>query len=418
MVSPLSDVVKSPFNHPKSGWSIVKPTISLAKGVLSVSIDIDSPLLLLGRGSDPASERGVTCPGELPPASDPALVTRAQAAREALGDKLFVLGHHYQRDEVIRFADVTGDSFKLAQAAAARPDAPYIVFCGVHFMAESADILTSPSQQVILPDLAAGCSMADMATFDQVEECWEVLEEAGIADDVVPVTYMNSSADIKAFVGRHGGTVCTSSNARRALDWAYAKGSKVLFLPDQHLGRNTAVLEMGFTLDDCVTYSPNRPDGGLETSALRDAKMILWRGHCSVHGRFTKASVDDVRSRVPGVNVLVHPECRHEVVRAADLVGSTEYIIRKIDEAPAGSAWAVGTELNLVKRLADRHPDKTITYLDKAVCFCSTMNRIDLPHLVWSLECLVEGEVVNQITVDDETAHYARLALDQMLALP
>ncbi len=383
-----------------------------------MSIDIDSPLLLLGRGSDPASERGVSCPGELPPASDPALVARAQAARQALGEKAFVLGHHYQRDEVIAFADVTGDSFKLAQEAAARPDAPYIVFCGVHFMAESADILTSPAQQVILPDLAAGCSMADMATFDQVEECWEVLEEAGIADDVVPVTYMNSSADIKAFVGRHGGTVCTSSNARRALEWAYAKGSKVLFLPDQHLGRNTAVLEMGLTLDDCVVYSPNRPDGGLETSELRDARMILWRGHCSVHGRFSKASVDDVRARIPGVNVLVHPECRHEVVRAADEVGSTEYIIRAIDEARPGSAWAVGTELNLVKRLADRHPDKTITYLDKTVCFCSTMNRIDLPHLVWSLECLVEGEVVNQISVDDETAHYARLALDQMLALP
>jgi quinolinate synthase len=377
-----------------------------------------SSLLILGQGADPASERGVSCPGELPPASDPALVERARAAKAALGDRLFVLGHHYQRDEVIQFADVTGDSFKLAQEAAARPQAPYIVFCGVHFMAESADILTSADQQVVLPDLAAGCSMADMATYDQVEECWEVLEDAGIADDVVPITYMNSSADIKAFVGRHGGVVCTSSNARRALEWAFAKGSKVLFLPDQHLGRNTAVLEMGLSLDDCVVYSPNRPDGGLSTAELRDATMILWRGHCSVHGRFSLDSVNEVRARIPGVNVLVHPECRHEVVRAADLIGSTEYIIRTIDEAPAGTAWAVGTELNLVKRLAGRHPDKTVVFLDRTVCFCSTMNRIDLPHLVWSLESLAQGEVVNQITVEAETAHYARVALDRMLALP
>ncbi|MFP3966233.1 quinolinate synthase NadA [Actinomadura fulvescens] len=378
----------------------------------------DLPLLFLGTGSDPASERGVDCPGELPAASDPGLVERARAAKAALGDQVFVLGHHYQRDEVIQFADVTGDSFKLARQAAARPDAPYLVFCGVHFMAESADILTAGHQQVVLPDLAAGCSMADMATFDQVEECWEALEDAGIAGDVVPVTYMNSSADIKAFVGRHGGVVCTSSNAKRALDWAYAKGSKVLFLPDQHLGRNTAVLEMGLSLDDCVVYNPHRPDGGLSHRQLRDAKMLLWRGHCSVHGRFSKESVDDVRARVPGVNVLVHPECRHEVVLSADQVGSTEYIIKTIEAAPAGSAWAVGTELNLVKRLAGAHPDKNIMFLDKTVCFCSTMNRIDLPHLVWSLEALARGEVVNRIEVDAETAHYARVALDQMLALP
>ncbi|MFC6886393.1 MULTISPECIES: quinolinate synthase NadA [Actinomadura] len=378
----------------------------------------DLPLLLLGSGSDPASERGVDCPGELPPASDPGLVERARAAKAALGERVFVLGHHYQRDEVIEFADVTGDSFKLAREAAARPEAPYVVFCGVHFMAESADILTADHQRVVLPDLAAGCSMADMATFDQVEECWEVLEDAGIAGDVVPVTYMNSSADIKGFVGRHGGVVCTSSNARRALDWAYAKGSKVLFLPDQHLGRNTAVLEMGLGLDDCVVYSPHRPGGGLGERELRDARMILWRGHCSVHGRFSLDSVDDVRARVPGVNVLVHPECRHEVVTAADRVGSTEYIIKTLEAAPAGSAWAVGTELNLVRRLANAHPDKNVMFLDKTVCYCSTMNRIDLPHLVRSLESLADGRVVNQIRVDEETAHYARLALDQMLALP
>ncbi|MFC5922466.1 quinolinate synthase NadA [Micromonospora vulcania] len=375
-------------------------------------------LLLLGRGSDPDTERGVECPGDLPAPSDPDLVARAAAAKAKLGSKVFVLGHHYQRDEVIQFADVTGDSFKLAREAAARPDAEYIVFCGVHFMAESADILTTSAQRVILPDLAAGCSMADMAVLGQVEAAWDTLTELGIAGDTVPVTYMNSSADIKGFVGRNGGVVCTSSNAKRALDWAFEQGSKVLFLPDQHLGRNTAVLEMGLSLDDCVLYDPHKPGGGLTPEQLRDAKMILWRGHCSVHGRFTLESVNDVRERVPGVNVLVHPECRHEVVTAADYVGSTEYIIKTIEAAPAGSAWALGTELNLVRRLALAHPDKQVMFLDKAVCYCSTMNRIDLPHLVWALEELVAGRVANQITVDADTAHHARVALDQMLALP
>ncbi|MEV0974996.1 quinolinate synthase NadA [Microtetraspora glauca] len=376
------------------------------------------PLFILGQGTDPHSERGVDCPGELPLASDPALVERARKAKERLGDKLFVLGHHYQRDEVIQFADVTGDSFKLAREAAARPEAEYIVFCGVHFMAESADILTSDAQKVVLPDLAAGCSMADMATFDQVEECWEALEDAGIADQVVPITYMNSSADIKAFCGRHGGAVCTSSNARRALEWAFEQGQKILFLPDQHLGRNTAVLEMGLSLDDCVVYNPHRPNGGLTREQLENARMILWKGHCSVHGRFTAECVDDVRARIPGVNVLVHPECRHEVVTKADYVGSTEYIIRRLEEAPAGSSWAIGTELNLVKRLARMFPDKDVTFLDRTVCYCSTMNRIDLPHLVWALESLADGEVVNQITVDPDTTHWAKVALDRMLALP
>ncbi len=377
-------------------------------------------LLLLGQGSDADSERGVECPGELPAASDPTLVERARAAKQALGGRAFVLGHHYQRDEVIQFADVTGDSFKLARQAAARPEAEYVVFCGVHFMAESADILTSPRQQVVLPDLAAGCSMADMATFDQVEEAWEVLADAGVAEVTVPVSYMNSSAAIKGFTGRHGGTICTSSNARRALDWAFGGrgGEKVLFLPDQHLGRNTAVRELGMSLDDCVLYDPHRPGGGATADALRRARMILWRGHCSVHGRFRRQSVDEVRERIPGVTVLVHPECRHDVVSAADLVGSTEYIIETIDAAPAGSAFAVGTELNLVRRLALRHPDKTVVFLDRAVCFCSTMNRIDLPHLVWALESLARGEVVNRITVDPDTARHARAALDQMLALP
>ncbi|WP_033341197.1 quinolinate synthase NadA [Catenuloplanes japonicus] len=375
-------------------------------------------LLLLGRGTDPASEAGVDCPGDLPSPSDPDLVARAMAAKLALGDRVFVLGHHYQRDEVIQFADVTGDSFKLAREAAARPDAEFIVFCGVHFMAESADILTTADQKVILPDLAAGCSMADMAVLSQVETAWDLFEDLGIAGDVVPVTYMNSSADIKGFVGRNKGVVCTSSNAKRALDWAFEQGSKVFFLPDQHLGRNTAVLEMGLTLDDCVLYDPHKPHGGLTPEQLRDAKMILWRGHCSVHGRFTLSCVEEVRERIPGVNVLVHPECRHEVVTAADYVGSTEYIIKTVEAAPAGSAWAIGTELNLVRRLADAHPDKQITFLERTVCYCSTMNRIDLPHLVWALEELVAGRTPNQITVDPDTSAFARSALDQMLALP
>ena len=375
-------------------------------------------LLLLGRQNDPASERGVDCPGDLPAASDPTLVARARAAKAALGDRVFILGHHYQRDEVIEFADVTGDSYRLAQQAAARPEAEFIVFAGVHFMAESADILTGPDQKVLLPDLAAGCSMADMATFEQVEQCWDDLSAAGVADAVVPVSYMNSSAAIKGFTGRHGGTICTSSNAKRALEWALAKGTKVLFLPDQHLGRNTAVLELGLSLADCVLYDPHKPNGGLTVQQLQDATMILWKGHCSVHGRFTAQSVADVRERVPGVTVLVHPEVTHEVVLAADLVGSTEYIIKALDAAPAGSAWAIGTELNLVRRLAKAHPDKTVVFLDKTVCFCSTMNRIDLPHLVWTLESLVEGRVVNQISVEPETARHAKAALDQMLALP
>ena len=376
------------------------------------------PLLLLGRGADSQSERGVECPGDLPPASDPDLVGRAQRARAALAERAFVLGHHYQRDEVIQFADVTGDSFKLARDAAARPEAEFVVFCGVHFMAESADILTADHQHVILPDLAAGCSMADMARLIQVEEAWERLEDAGVVGATVPITYMNSSADIKAFCGRNGGAVCTSSNAERALQWAFEHGEKVLFLPDQHLGRNTAVLQMGLSLDDCVVVDPHRPDFGVTDQQLRDATMLLWRGHCSVHGRFTAESVADVRNRIPDVQVIAHPECLHEVVLGADYVGSTEFIINTIAAAPAGTSWAVGTELNLVKRLAQQHPDKTVVFLDKTVCFCATMNRIDLPHLVWAMENLVEGHVVNRIEVDPDTAHWAHVALDRMLALP
>jgi quinolinate synthase len=277
---------------------------------------------------------------------------------------------------------------------------------------------------VILPDLAAGCSMADMARLAQVEDAWDALVEAGIADSVVPVTYMNSSADIKAFCGRNGGVVCTSSNAEVALEWAFEQkahldgGGKVLFFPDQHLGRNTAVLKLGLELDDCVVWNPFRPNGGLSAQQLRDAKMILWKGHCSVHGRFTPEVVDELRATIPGVQILVHPECAHEVVLKADLVGSTEFIIQTIEAAPAGSSWAIGTELNLVKRLADAHPDKHIAFLDKTVCYCSTMNRIDLPHFVWAMESLVNGTVVNQIQVDPDTERDALVALQRMLNLP
>jgi quinolinate synthase len=381
---------------------------------------VDLPLLPLGRGTDLRSERGVECPGDLPSPSDPGLVDRARAAKEALGDRVFVLGHHYQRDEVIQFADVTGDSFKLARDAAARPEAEFVVFCGVHFMAESADILTSPEQIVVLPDLAAGCSMADMARLAQVEDCWDALSDAGVVDRVVPVTYMNSSADIKAFCGRNGGAVCTSSNADVALEWAFGQtpDAKVLFLPDQHLGRNTAVLGLGLSLDDCVVWDPRRPGGGLTPEELARARMVLWKGHCSVHGRFSADVVDELRATKPGIRVLVHPECTYDVVTRADLVGSTEFIIKTIEAAPAGSAWAVGTELNLVQRLARAHPDQEIVFLDRNVCYCSTMNRIDLPHLVWALESLVDGVVVNRISVDADTEHHAQVALQRMLDLP
>lgn len=377
-----------------------------------------SDLLLLGSGVDLGSERGVSCEGALPAASDPQLLTRAATARQQLGNKAMVLGHHYQRDEVIAFADIRGDSFKLAQAAADNSGAEFIFFCGVHFMAESADILTSSNQKVILPDLAAGCSMADMATASQVADCWQVLEKIGVAKVTTPITYMNSSAAIKAFTGKNHGAVCTSSNAARAMKWAFAKGEKILFLPDQHLGRNTAVLSLGLSLGDCVVYNPWKPNGGLTDEQIKAAKVILWRGHCSVHGRFTLQNINEVRQKLPGVKVLVHPECQHEVVANADVVGSTEMIIKTVTQSPAGSKWAIGTELNLVQRLANENPDKQVVFLDKTVCYCSTMNRIDLPHLVWAMEALVGGRVVNQIKVKDEVARYAKVALEQMLALP
>ena len=375
-------------------------------------------LLLLGQGQDLQSERGVSCTGALPDTSDPKLVERAIKARAALGDKAMILGHHYQRDEVIEFADIRGDSFKLAQAAANNSSAEYIVFCGVHFMAESADILTSEFQKVILPDLAAGCSMADMASAAQVNQCWEQLTKLNIAAQTIPITYMNSSAAIKSFTGKNGGAVCTSSNAERAMNWAFEKGEKILFLPDQHLGRNTAVLKLGLSLNDCVVWNPWKPNGGLTEVEIKQAKVILWRGHCSVHGRFSIENVKQVRDLLPGVKVLVHPECKNEVVAAADVVGSTEMIIKTVEESAPGSKWAIGTELNLVQRLANENPDKEVVFLDKTVCYCSTMNRIDLPHLVWTLESLVEGNIVNQIKVEKETAKFAKVALDRMLALP
>ena len=377
-----------------------------------------SDLLLLGSGADLGSERGVSCEGELPAASDPQLVARAVAARQQLGDKAMVLGHHYQRDEVIAFADIRGDSFKLAQAAADNSKAEFIFFCGVHFMAESADILTTANQKVILPDLAAGCSMADMATASQVADCWQVLEKIGVAKVTTPITYMNSSAAIKAFTGKNHGAVCTSSNAARAMKWAFEKGEKILFLPDQHLGRNTAIASLGLSLSDCVVYNPWKPNGGLTEDQIKSAKVILWRGHCSVHGRFNLQNIVEVRQKLAGVKVLVHPECQHDVVSNADVVGSTEMIIKTVTQSPAGSKWAIGTELNLVQRLANENPDKQIVFLDKTVCYCSTMNRIDLPHLVWAMESLVNGRLVNQIKVKEDVAKYAKVALDQMLALP
>jgi quinolinate synthase len=357
------------------------------------------------------------------------LQERIGAAKAALGSRVVILGHHYQRDEIIRWADARGDSFKLAQFAANRPEADYIVFCGVHFMAESADILSGPHQQVILPNPAAGCSMADMANIAEVEDCWATLDAAGAlaetpdpANDehvlagVIPVTYMNSAANLKAFCGRNGGIVCTSSNAERVLRWAFARGQRVLFFPDEHLGRNTA-LKMGIDPSQIVVWNPNQDMGGLgDMDELLGARVILWKGFCSTHQRFAPEQVQRARADYPGVQILVHPECRHEVVALADRVGSTEYIIEQVEAAPPGSIWAIGTEINLVKRLAAEHPDQTIFCLDPVVCPCSTMYRIHPAYLCWVLERLVEGEIINQVTVDAATARWARVALDRMLA--
>jgi quinolinate synthase len=348
--------------------------------------------------------------------SDAEMARGIAAARAKLGNRLVILGHHYQRDEVIKFADYTGDSFRLASQIASRPEADYIVFCGVHFMAESADVLGAPHQQVILPDLAAGCSMADMAEPDQLETCWEELTQMGVRG-VVPVTYINSAASIKAFVGERGGTVCTSSNAAATLEWAFQRGEKILFLPDQHLGRNTAY-KMGIPLDEMVVWDPNEIFGAVDPDALKRAKMILWKGHCSVHVRFSAAQIATVRTQHPGIRVIVHPEVPWDVVQAADDSGSTEYIITQVKSSPAGSAWAVGTEVHLVNRLArEVAPDRTVVSLDQFGCLCSTMFRVSPNHLLWILEELVAGRVHNRIVVPDDQKHWTRVALDRMLSI-
>ena len=361
-------------------------------------------------------------PQEYRDASDEELQERIKAAKARLGNKLLVLGHFYQRDEIIVHADFVGDSFQLAKNATERPDADHIVFCGVHFMAETADILSTPEQTVTLPNLSAGRSMADMANIDQVEDCWEQLGEicgtnpdADGKQQIVPVTYMNSSAALKAFCGRHGGIVCTSSNAHAVLEWAFARGKRVLFFPDQHLGRNTA-LAMGMSLDQMPVWNPYKPAGGAEDpSVYADAKMILWKGFCSVHQRFTVDQIERARKAYPGVKVIVHPECSMDVVNAADGTGSTAYIVKEIANAPAGSAVAVGTEINLVNRLAAQYPDKTVFCLDPVVCPCSTMYRIHPAYLAWALENIEQGNIVNRITVDEDTARDAKIALQRML---
>ena len=345
------------------------------------------------------------------------LDARILEARAALGERLVILGHHYQRDEIIKYADLRGDSFKLSQHAASQESAEYIVFCGVHFMAETADILSGPQQKVILPNLTAGCSMADMAQIDDVLDCWDDLQDVlADAGGIVPITYMNSTASIKELCGRNGGIVCTSTNAPATFEWAFGRGDRVLFLPDQHLGRNTG-LKLGIGLDEMLVWNPFKPLGGHTADELRRAKVILWQGHCSVHTRFTVPQIEKAREVYPDVTVVVHPECTMEVVQAADCNGSTEYIKRVVTEAPAGSVWAVGTEISLVNRVAAENPDKTVFSLDPVVCPCSTMYRIHPAYLSWVMDGLNEGVTVNRITVDEETAEYARIALDRMLSV-
>src|SRR5262245_21043728 len=348
--------------------------------------------------------------------SDQEMDRRIAAARTALGRRAVILGHHYQRDEVIKFADYAGDSYKLAQHVGKHPDAEFIVFCGVHFMAESADVLSAPHQQVILPDLAAGCSMADMADPDQLEMCWSDLEQLGMKS-VVPVTYINSAASIKAFCGERGGVVCTSSNAAATLNWAWQRGEQVLFLPDQHLGRNTAYKRC-VPLDQMVVWDPNEMFGGLDPDAVKGARIILWKGHCSVHTRFTARQIENIRAQHAGVRVIVHPEVPWDVVQAADDSGSTEYIIKTVMNSPAGSTWAVGTEIHLVNRLAQQAaPERTVLSLDQFGCLCSTMFRVSPNHLLWTLEGLVDGVVHNRIVVPDDRKHWTKVALDRMLSI-
>jgi quinolinate synthase len=355
--------------------------------------------------------------------SDEEMDVRITAAKATLGRRLVILGHHYQRDEVIKFADYTGDSFKLAGQVSRHPDAEFIVFCGVHFMAESADVLSADHQQVILPDLAAGCSMSDMADPEQLDQCWADLQQMGVLtsgaglQSCVPVTYINSAAAIKAFCGEHGGVVCTSSNAAATLRWGWERGERILFMPDQHLGRNTAY-KLGVPLDQMVVWDPNEIWGGLEPDAVKNARMVLWKGHCSVHARFTVRQIENMRKQHPGVRVIVHPEVPFDVVQAADDAGSTEYIIKTVKESPVGSIWAVGTEIHLVNRLArEVQPDRTVHSLDQFGCLCSTMFRVSPNHLLWVLEGLVEGEVRNRIVVPDHQKHWTKVALDRMLSI-
>ena len=343
-------------------------------------------------------------------------IARIWELRRQIGDRMVVLGHHYQRDEVIQFADFRGDSYKLSQQAATRRDAEVILFCGVHFMAETADILSGAEQSVILPNLEAGCSMADMANIRDVESCWSTLESLGIGG-IIPVTYMNSAASLKAFCGRNNGIVCTSSNAPRVFDWSYARGERILFFPDEHLGRNTGN-HKGIPSDQMVVWDPFKPMGGNSEEALRNAKVILWKGYCSVHARFSVDQIAKAREAFPDVQVIVHPECREEVVNASDAFGSTEHIIDVISAAPAGSTWAVGTEINLVNRLQKEMPEKTIFCLDPVICPCSTMYRVHPAYLLWTMEHLAEGDIVNQISVDGDTRREALIALDRMLAVP
>ena len=344
------------------------------------------------------------------------LTDRVRAARAKLGDKVLILGHHYQREDIIQFADLKGDSFKLAKWASDQQDAEYIVFCGVHFMAEAADVLSQPHQKVLLPNMAAGCTMADMADPDDVNDCWDQLTRLGLAERTMPVTYMNSTASLKALCGRNGGIVCTSSNAAAVLEWSFAQWERVLFFPDQHLGRNTGV-KLGIPVDEMLVWDPELPLGGHTPEALAAAKVILWRGWCSVHMRFSVQQIEATRVKYPGVKVLVHPECKLEVVQAADYNGSTEYIHKMITEAPAGSVWAVGTEINLVSRIARENPDKTVFCLDPVVCPCSTMYRIHPAYLCWILEELLEGRMHNHLIVEPETAKWAKVALDRMLTV-
>ncbi|MFT8704894.1 quinolinate synthase NadA [Bifidobacterium aquikefiricola] len=360
-------------------------------------------------------------PEEYRHASDEELHDRIVAAKAKMGSRLLILGHFYQRDEIVEHADYVGDSFQLAKKATEHPEAQHIVFCGVHFMAETADILSKPEQSVTLPNLSAGCSMADMANIDQVEDCWTQLMDACGTDadsqgraSIIPITYMNSSAALKAFCGRHGGIVCTSSNARAVLTWAFERGQRVLFFPDQHLGRNTG-MQMGIPLERMQLWNPFRPMGGAQASDYAKAELILWKGFCSVHQRFTVEQIEKARAAYPGVKVIVHPECSAEVVQAADGTGSTAYIVKEIEQAKSGAAIAVGTEINLVNRLAAQHPDKTVFCLDPVVCPCSTMYRIHPAYLAWALESIIEGDIVNRITVDADTAAEARIALERML---